>query len=138
MTAIPAAIQLIRSEIGCADARCTIPSEGGCADESTLMGTRDAYLGLAVALLELVAGADAGTVERLPDEKAYWDDQVKYSLLQLPNTDTYIVGSYLFDSHEDHMSALRKSTEWDENTHMSIDNSPHFRNPNDDAEQGDA
>ncbi|MES2570615.1 MAG: hypothetical protein V4710_11255 [Verrucomicrobiota bacterium] len=139
MTRIESALELIRSEIIDHQARCTLPSDGGAVDESSLMGTRDAYLGLASTLLELVAGADAGAIERLSAEHAFWHDQVKHCFIPLPNRDARIVGSYLFDSRADHMATLRKFTAWDKTTSQSLDYDPEFQAPNEprSSEQGE-
>lgn len=106
--------------------RCLMPSSGGYVGESSLMGTRDAYLQLIVSLLEFVGDADEGRAEFDQDTQAHWDDRFKTAMLQLPNSDAWLCGAYLFKNEQDLMRTLRNFTEWDGTTSQSIDNDPDF------------
>lgn len=52
-------IRLLEREVAVERACCVI-ADDGCPDESSLLGTRDGYLNLALALLRFVADVDAG------------------------------------------------------------------------------
>lgn len=107
--------------------RCSMPSDGGCVGESSIMGTRDGYLRLIVSLLSFIVDADAGRLEIAEETGAYWDDRFKDAMLQLPNTDAWLVGAYLFKSESQMLKVLHKFTEWDGVTATSIDHDPAFR-----------
>jgi hypothetical protein len=124
---IDEAIEKLEQEVKNSSARCVLPSDGGCVGESSLFGTRDAFIRLAIALLETVRDRDNGIGERDSDTGAFWDDRIKDCLLQLPNQDASIVGSYLFRTHREMMEALAKFTEWDGSTIHSIQNDPDFK-----------
>ena len=103
MHPLPEIIKAVREIVDKPNARCVILSSDG-AFESSLVGTRDGYLNLALALLQLVAAGDSQSTEsteidRLNDEHAYWSDNLKKTFNQLPGSHAYIVGSYLFDDH---------------------------------------
>lgn len=99
------AIRLIERQARTPQARCVIADEGA-PDESSLLGTRDGYLNLALMLLRFVADADAG---RCAAGEGYaWDDRVKSALYQLPTSGAWLVGAYLFDNHDEFITTLAK------------------------------
>lgn len=81
------AIHLIEKQVAVIKARCVIADEG-FPDESSMFGTRDGYLNLALALLRFVATSDAGGYSVKEggqwDSGGQWDDGVKATLYQLP------------------------------------------------------
>jgi hypothetical protein len=87
MSQLVEAIRLIQQQITVRRARCVI-ADDGCPDESSLLGTRDGYLNLALALLAFVADADEGkcwqTGDRWPSVGHHWDGRIKNALYQLP------------------------------------------------------
>ena len=115
------------------NARCVILSSDGVF-ESSLMGTRDGYLNLALALLQIVAAGDGQSTEpteidRLNDEHAYWSDNLKNALNQLPGSHAYIVGSYLFDDHQSFLAALEKEVDPTLRNGAKLRNDPAFKEP---------
>ena len=105
MSVLIEAIRLIERQARTPQARCVIADEGA-PDESSLLGTRDGYLNLALALLRFVADADA---ERCATGEGHaWDDRVKSALYQLPTSGTWLVGAYLFDNHDEFMAEVVK------------------------------
>ena len=93
-------------------AKCAILSDEGII-ESSLMGTKDAYLNLVSAILSFVhaCSGDQGpgaSVDRLEQERAYWDDTVKKAFRQLPAHQPFIVGAYLFDDHVAYLHELER------------------------------
>ena len=103
MNTLPEIIKAVGAIVEKPNARCVILSSDGLF-ESSLMGTKDGYLNFALALLQFVADGSQPTepteIERLNDEPAYWSDNFKNALNQLPGGHAYIVGSYLFDDHQ--------------------------------------
>jgi hypothetical protein len=101
--------------------------------ESSLMGTKDGYLNFALALLQFVADGSQPTepteIERLNDEPAYWSDNFKNALNQLPGGHAYIVGSYLFDDHQSFLRALEKEVDPTLSNGAELRNDPAFREP---------
>jgi hypothetical protein len=98
MSGLTEAIRLIESQVAIRKARCVIADEG-FPDESSLLGTRDGYLNMVLALLTFVAESDAAGSD--------WDEGIKDTLYQLPTRNgTFIVGAYLFKSHGDFMASL--------------------------------
>jgi hypothetical protein len=75
MSALAEAIHLIEQDVLVKRARCVIADEGW-PGESSLLGTRDGYLNLALALLRFVTEADAGGC-RDAEEGYAWDDRIK-------------------------------------------------------------
>jgi hypothetical protein len=73
------------------------------SDESSLIGTRDGILNLAVALLEIVEACDNLrrnpptqndlTIDSIPEEGALWSNNLKKVLFQVPGHHPYIVGT---------------------------------------------
>jgi hypothetical protein len=59
MAELAEAIRLLERQVAIRRACCVI-ADDGCPDESSLLGTHDGYLNLALALLRFVAEADAG------------------------------------------------------------------------------
>src|SRR4051812_26510665 len=100
MTRLGNAIQLIEQEVAVKRACCVIADEG-FPDESSLLGTRDGYLNLVLALLRFVAEADAGGCRDVVDGCA-WDDRLKEAMYQVPTRSAaWLVGAYLFKDHEE-------------------------------------
>ncbi len=77
------AIQAVARQVASPRARCLIVNEGA-PDESSLMGTRDGYLNLALAILRFVADADAGRCET-DGQGHVWDDRIKSVMYQSPS-----------------------------------------------------
>ena len=125
MPGILDAIRLIEKEVAVKRARCVIADEG-CPDESSLLGTRDGYLNLALALLRFVADADAGGCNEA-DEGGVWDDRVKTALYQLPTHSAWPVGAYLFPDHAAFMASLSRLV--DPQIGYPLLNDPQFRDP---------
>lgn len=124
-TSLEEAINAVARHVGSYHARCAIVDEG-TPDESTLMGTRDGYLNLALALLRLVADADAGRCE-VAEGASLWDDRIKAALYQLPTHSAWLVGAYLFASHSDFMRELSSSV--DPRLEYPLLNDPVFAEP---------
>ena len=124
MSDLTEAIRLIEGQVRTHRARCVIADEGH-SDESSLLGTRDGYLNLAVTLLRFVADAEAGRCET--GEGHAWDDRVKATLYQLPRSGTWLVRAYLFGDHQEFLAALRRMVE-PELDHTLL-NDPQFRDP---------
>lgn len=126
VSSLEEAIHAVARQIGSPRACCVIAHEG-TPDESTLMGTRDGYLNLALALLRFVADADVGRCE--VGECGYiWDDRIKAALYQLPNGAAWLVGSCLFGSHAEYMKELSR---WvNPQLEHPLLNDPAFAEPN--------
>jgi hypothetical protein len=125
VSGIEAAIDLIEREIAVKRACCVIFDEG-CPDESSLMGTRDGYLNLALTLLKLVVDSDRGGCRDVAPDCA-WDDRIKDVMYQLPTHSAWLVGAYLFQSHAEFMETLSKSV--DSQLKFPLLNDPQFRDP---------
>jgi hypothetical protein len=133
MNTLPEIIKAVREIVEKPNARCVILSSDGVF-ESSLMGTRDGYLNLALALLQIVAAGDGQSTEpteidRLNDENAYWSDDLKNALNQLPGSHAYIVGSYLFDDHQSFLAALEKEVDPTLRNGAKLRNDPAFKEP---------
>ena len=93
-------------------ARCAIESSDAFF-ESSLMGTRDAYLNAAIALLQIVAGSERKldepwVLERIEEKHAMWSDNLQKAFHQLPGNHPFIIGCYLFDNHNYFLAALEE------------------------------
>src|SRR5262245_16680311 len=97
MSPLLEAILLIEQQITVKRA-CCVSADEGYRDESSLLGTRDGYLNLALAMLRFVAEADAGGCRDVVADCA-WDDRIKAALYQLPTHSAWLVGAYLFRNH---------------------------------------
>lgn len=106
MLGIAEAIQLIEQQVAVKRARCVIVHEGD-PDESSLLGTRDGYLNVALALLRFVADMDTGGCW-VTEEGYFWDDRIKAALHQLPTHGAWLVGAYLLRDHAEFMAALSR------------------------------
>jgi hypothetical protein len=127
MTRLHQAIRLIEQEVAVRRARCVIADEGpGTRDESSLLGTRDGYLNLALALLGFVADAEAGGCRGEGQDYA-WDDRVKGAMYQLPTLSAWLVGAYLFRDHTELMAELSRLV--DPQIGHPLLNDPDFRDP---------
>ncbi len=125
MSQLEDAIRIIEQQVAVDRACCMIVDEG-FADESSLMGTRDGYLNLALSLLRFVAEADVGGCRNEEDDCA-WDDRVTQVMYDLPNWGTWIVGAYLFRNHLEFMTKLRQ---WvDPQIGYPLTNDPQFQDP---------
>lgn len=127
MTELAKVIQFLEQQIAVKSARCVI-ADDGCANESSLLGTRDGYLKLAVAILELVQQADTGQGEE-QGENFVWDDRVKQVMYHLPTPSAFLVGAYLFDTHQAYMDLLSQFV--DPQIGYPLLNDPQFRQPGD-------
>ena len=125
MTELVEAIRLIDQQVAIQRARCVIADEGFPA-ESSLLGTRDSYLNLALALLRFVANSDAGRLW-VADEVHAWDDGVKATLYNLPIQSTWLVGTYLFRNHSEFIAALSRFV--DPQIEHPLLNDPQFQDP---------
>jgi hypothetical protein len=125
MDGVAEAIRLVERQVAVHGARCVIVDDG-CPDESSLMGTRDGYLNLALALLRFIADADADGC-REEGEPYPWDDRVKDALYQIPTLSAWIVGAYLFPSHAEFMVELSRQV--DPQVRLAVLNDPQFRDP---------
>jgi hypothetical protein len=123
MSKVAEAIGLIDQEVAVKRARCAIADEG-CPEESSLLGTRDGYLNLALALLRFVADADAGECW-VAGEGHAWDDRVKAALYQLPTHSAWLVGAHLFKGHAEFLAALSRLV--DPQIEYPLLNDPQFR-----------
>jgi hypothetical protein len=119
------AIRLIEQEVAVKRARCVIVDEG-CPDESSLLGTRDGYLNLALSLLRFVAEADAGGCRDV-DAGCAWDDRIKAALYHLPTHSAWLVGAYLLRNHVEFMASVSRFV--DSQTESALLNDPQFRDP---------
>jgi hypothetical protein len=119
------AMRLIEQEVAVKQARCAI-ADDGCPDESSLLGTRDGYLNLALRLLRFVAEADAGGCREVVAGCA-WDDGLKAALYQLPTRSAWLVGAYLFRDHAEFMASLSQLV--DPQIEYPLLNDPEFRDP---------
>lgn len=107
MRELAEAIRLLDQQVAIKQARCVIADEGW-PGESSLLGTRDGYLNLALALLRFVADSDMGCFW-IADQSHAWDDGVKAALYQLPTQSAaWLVGMYLFRSHAEFMADLSR------------------------------
>ncbi len=125
MAEIQEAIRCIEEQVNFSGARCAIADEG-FPGESSLFGTRDGLLNLALALLRFVASADAGEC-LLTDQGYFWDDGLKATLYQLPTPSAWLVGVYLFQNHQEFMHALSQVV--DPQLEYPLLNDPQFRAP---------
>jgi hypothetical protein len=125
MSALAEAIRLIEQEIVVKRARCVIADEGW-PGESSLLGTRDGYLNLALALLRYVAEADAGGCRDAKGEYA-WDDRIKTALYQLPTNSAWLVGTFLFRNHAEFMASLSRLV--GPQVEYPLLNDPQFQDP---------
>ena len=133
MNTLPEIIKAAREIVEKPNARCVILSSDGIF-ESSLMGTKDGYLNLAIALLQIVAAGDGQSTEtteldRLKEEHAYWSDNLKKALNQLPGSHAYIVGCYLFDDHQSFLAALEKEVDPTLRDGAKLRNDPAFKEP---------
>jgi hypothetical protein len=119
------AIRLLDQEVALKRARCVIADEG-YPDESSLLGTRDGYLNLVLALLRFVAEADNGGCQDT-EEGCAWDDRLKATLYQLPTHSAWLVGASLFKSHAEFMAALSRLV--DPQIEYPLLNDPQFQDP---------
>jgi len=119
------AARLIERQVAAPGARFAIADEG-CPDESSLMGTRDGLLNLALAVVRLVAAADAGRGWEDGGRFA-WGDGVKAAMHQLPSAGAvWLVGAYLFRDHAAFMAELGR---WAGPEAASLAADPDFREP---------
>ena len=125
MSRLLEAIRLIEQQVAVKQARCVVANEG-CPDESSLLGTRDGYLNLALALLRFVAEADAGGCGDVVAGCA-WDDRIKATLYQLPTHSAWLVGAYLFRNHGEFVASLSRLV--DPQIEHPLLNDPQFRDP---------
>lgn len=125
MSRLQDAIRIIEHKVAFKGARCAIADEG-CPDESSLLGTRDGYLNLALALLQFVADAEAG-YSHVEEEGHAWDDRLKSVLYQLPTHSAWLVGAHLFKSHTEFMAALSRLV--DPQIGYPLLNDPQFQDP---------
>ena len=91
-----------------------------------MLGTRDGYLNLALALLRFVAEADAGGCRDVEANSA-WDDRIKATLCQLPTHSAWLVGAYLFRNHVEYMASLSQLV--DPQIGYPLLNDPQFCDP---------
>jgi hypothetical protein len=125
MSGLVEAIRLIEQQVAVKQARCVIADEG-CYYESSLLGTRDGYLNLALALLRFVAEVDAGGCRDVAEGYA-WDDRIKAALYQLPTHSAWLVGACLFRNHSEFMASLSQLV--DPQIEYPLLNDPQFRDP---------
>jgi hypothetical protein len=125
MSRLLEAIGLIEQQVAVKRARCVIADEG-CPDESSLLGTRDGYLNLALAVLRFVAEADAGGCRDV-EAGCVWDDRIKEAMYQLPTHSAWLVGAYLLRNHAEFMASLSRLV--DPQIEHPLLNDPQFRDP---------
>jgi hypothetical protein len=116
---------LIERQVATPGAKFAVAHEG-TPDESSLVGTRDGLLNLALTLVRFAAAADAG--EGWENDHSYaWDDDVKRIMHQLPSAGSvWLVGTYLFRDHKTLISELKR---WSPEVSASLDADPAFREP---------
>lgn len=112
---------------------CAILSSG-CVDESSLMGTQQGLLNLALALLQIVDACERQSsqlveLDRLADKNAYWSDNLKKTLHQLPGSHPFLVGCYVFDDHKSFVTALEESVNSSLTDGSKLRNDPAFTEP---------
>jgi hypothetical protein len=123
MAALAEAIRVIEQEIVVKRARCAIADEGW-PGESSLLGTRDGYLNLALALLRFVADVGGhGDAQR----ECAWDDRIKTALYHLPTNSAWLVGACLFRNHAEFMASLSRLV--DPQVQYPLLNDPQFQDP---------
>ena len=125
MSGLVEAIRLIEQEVAVKGARCVITDEG-CPDESSVLGTRDGFLNLSLALLRFIADADIGGCW-VAEEGYAWDDRVKAALYQLPTHSVWLVGAQLFKGHAEFMAELSRDV--DPQIEYPLLNDPQFQDP---------
>ena len=123
-TPLEGTIREIEALVESPHARCVIVDEG-FSDESTLMGTRDGYLNLALCLLRFVADVEANRCDT--EEGHPWDDRIKAALYQRPIRNAWIVGAHLFGSHAEYMAELSRLV--DPRLEHPLLNDPSFAEP---------
>ena len=124
MSELAEVIRLIEKQLKVREARCAIADEG-FPPESSIFGTRDGYLNVAMALLRFVDSSDGGKC--WTQEGHAWDDGIKDTLYQLPTLSAWLVGAYLFKSHIELMAALTKVV--DPQIESPLANDPQFQDP---------
>ena len=115
MNRLPDIIKGLQDIVRKPSACCAVLSSD-CLDESSLMGTRDGYLNVAIALLQIVEACEAQVsqqllVDRLEEKHASWSDNLKKAFHQLPGNHPFIVGCYLFDDHKSFLAALEEAVD---------------------------
>jgi hypothetical protein len=133
MNTLPEIIQALQKLIQKPRACCAILSSD-CLDESSLMGTKQGYLNLALALLQIVNTSEGQSdppleTERLSAKNALWSDNLKKSLHQLPGNHPFIVGCYLFDNHRSFLAALEEVVNPSLPQGVKLSNDPAFKEP---------
>ena len=112
---------------------CAILSSD-CLDESSLMGTQQGYLNLAIALLQIVDACGGQSTQlletnRLHEKHACWSDNLKKALHQLPGSHPFIVGCYVFDDHKSFVAALEEVVNPSLLDNAKLRNDPAFKEP---------
>ena len=125
MSGLVEAIRLIEQEVFVARACCVIADEGW-AGESFLLGTRDGYLNLALALIRFVADSDSGSCSVAEDGYAF-DDRVKEAMYQLPTHSAWLVGACLYKGHKEFMEGLSRLV--NPQIESPLLNDPQFQDP---------
>lgn len=127
-TQLDAAIELLALEVVASAAKCVIVDEG-FPSESSLFGTRDGYINLAISLLRFVSKADVDdpSVSGIDAGCKAFGDDIKRVMYQLPTDSAWIVGLHMFDSHRALVSGLSRIVD-SQITHPLL-NDPQFTDP---------
>jgi hypothetical protein len=136
MTALPDILKLLQQAVTNNGTRCAIAG-AGTSDESSLLGTRDGLLNLAIEIVRFVAESDAHlvrdgsttdyVVEELPEQQAMWSDGLKRALYQLPGSHPFLVGCYLFNNSRALLAALEEAVQADLPEGVALSNDPEFK-----------
>jgi hypothetical protein len=125
---IDSVITVLESEVAVPAACCAIVDEG-FPPESSLFGTRDGYLNLAICILRFVSKSDSNdaSVSGVDAECKAFDDDIKSVMYSLPIRSAWIVGTHLFDCHTNFVSRLSEYV--DPQTEFPLLNDPQFADP---------
>lgn len=129
MTAqIDSVISLLESEVVVPAACCAIVDEG-FPPESSLFGTRDGYINLAICILRFVSKSDSNdaSVSGVHADCTACDDNIKRVMYSLPTNSAWIVGTHMFDCHATFMSRLSEHV--DPQSEFPLLNDPQFADP---------
>jgi hypothetical protein len=108
---------LLTGEIELPDSRIAIVSDRGFSAESSMLGTRDGFLHMALEIISFVARSDKawqdGTVNNEEHDEfedlSFWADTVRRALYEFPSiAECTVVGAYLVKDHEALLDLMRK------------------------------
>ena len=127
-TQIDSVISVLESEVAVPAARCAIVDEG-FPPESSLFGTRDGYINLAICILRFVSRSDSNdaSVSGVEADCKAFDNDIKRVMYDLPTNSASIVGTHMFNCHSTFMSRLSEYVS--PKTEFPLLNDPQFADP---------